>query len=121
MNNFLLKFFENIGRKKPACFFIIFVLSFLFFFFVIQPFNTFPDPDSFYHAKMGVLTADGFVKDFPWLQFTGLKDYFTDHHLAYHILLVPFIFFFGPLLGTKIASVFFASLLISVLYLFLKE
>lgn len=120
MSNFLEKFLQNIGRRTPVCFFIVFILSFLFFYFVIQPLDTFPDPDSFYHAKIGEMMRDGIIDDFPWLQFTGLKNYFTDHHLLYHLFLIPFISFFGGLLGTKIASVFFAALLMAIFYWLLK-
>ncbi|MEA3272736.1 MAG: hypothetical protein U9P90_03660, partial [Patescibacteria group bacterium] len=67
------------------------------------------------------MIKDGVVDDFPWLQFTGLKDYFTDHHLLYHIFLIPFIILFGTLFGAKIASVSFAALLVAVVYWFLRS
>ena len=100
---------------------LLFVVSFsLFSYFQISP--TFPDPDSFYHAKMAVLIRDqGIVADFPWLQFTVLKDYYIDHHFLYHVALVPFVTFLDPLVGVKLATALFAALLILIFYWFLKK
>ena len=47
--------------------------------------------DSFYHAKMGEMMADGVLQQFPWLFFTSLHDKFVDHHLLFHLALWPFI------------------------------
>jgi hypothetical protein len=94
----------------------IFIFALLFFGW-LQANYTLPDPDSFYHAKMAVLMRDsGIVKDFPWLQATTLKDSFTDHHLFYHFLLIPFVSLFDPLIGIKISQVIFASLAVFLIY-----
>jgi hypothetical protein len=102
-------------------YFLLFVLSFsLFSYFQISP--TFPDPDSFYHAKMAVLTRDqGIVTDFPWLQFTVLKDNYANHHFLYHLVLVPFVTFLDPIVGIKLATATFAAVLILIFYWFLQK
>ncbi len=109
------------SNHQPLKYFFLFVISFsLFSYFQISP--TFPDPDSFYHAKMAVLIRDqGIVKNFPWLQFTVLKDYYIDHHFLYHVALVPFVTFLDPIVGIKLATATFAALLIIVFYWFLNK
>jgi len=95
-------------------YFLLFAVSFSFFAY-LQSFPTFPDPDSFYHAKMAVLIRDqGIITDFPWLQFTVLKDYYIDHHFLYHLTLVPFVTFLDPLVGVKLATATFGALLILI-------
>ena len=80
------------------------------------------DPDGFYHAKMAWFLSQGkIIKDFPWMQFSSLKDNFTDQHFLYHILLVPFIYLKSPLIGIKIATVVFSSLAVLVFYYLLKK
>lgn len=102
-------------------YFLLFAVSFSFFAY-LQSFPTFPDPDSFYHAKMAVLIRDqGVVTDFPWLQFTVLKDYYIDHHFLYHVALVPFVTFLDPLVGIKLATATFGALLIFIFYWLLKK
>ncbi len=108
-------------NHKLLKYFLLFIVSFLLFSY-FQHFPTFPDPDSFYHAKMAILIRDqGIVKDFPWLQFTVLKNYYIDHHFLYHILLVPFVTFSNPLVGVKLATAFFATILILAFYWFLEK
>lgn len=99
----------------------LFIIAFaIFSFFQYSP--TFPDPDSFYHAKMAVLIRDqGIVKDFPWLQFTVLKDYYIDHHFLYHVSLIPFVIFLDPLVGIKLATALFGALFILIFYWFLQK
>lgn len=79
---------------------------------------TLKDPDAFYHAKMGLLMSEqGIITDFPWMQFTTLKDHFADHHLLYHAALVPFIKIIGdPLWALKTANIIFCTLVILTIY-----
>ena len=89
---------------------------------VVEARPAFPDPDSFYHAKMALMIRDqGFVHEFPWLRETVLAEHYVDHHLLYHILLIPFVSFATPLVGMKISAVVFALLAFYVLYRVLKE
>ncbi len=81
----------------------------------------FPDPDSFYHAKMALIIRDqGFIHQFPWLQYTTLADRYVDYHLGYHILLIPFVTIFDPLVGMKVAAGVFGLIAFYVLYRVLK-
>jgi len=81
------------------------------------------DPDGFYHAKMAVFLRQGIIlKSLPWMQFSTLRDHFTDHHLLYHILLAPFTLIQdNPLLGVKIAAIVFAAIMVTVFYWLLKK
>lgn len=88
----------------------------------IQWNNFIGDPDGFYHAKLAQLISQGiFIKSLPWMQFSTLKDNFTDHQLLYHILLAPFTIFWDPLLAVKIATVFFSMAMILIFYWLLKK
>ncbi len=83
---------------------------------------TFADPDSFYHAKMAsFLISRGAVTEFPWLSATTLAHGFVDHHFLYHLLLVPFVWLFSPLIGLKIFTVLLSSLTIVAIFGFLKK
>ena len=46
--------------------------------------------DGMYHLRMARLYAErGLFTDFPWMQFAFTQDYWVDHHLLYHLLLIP--------------------------------
>ena len=97
----------------------VFVVSFVVF-FVLQNNAIFADPDSFYHARMAVLTSEqAAIRHFPWLPFTTLGHHYIDQHWLYHVFLVPFVKILDPLAGIKLATVFFASILITVAVWFL--
>lgn len=103
---------------------IIFILIFTYF-FLLQSTSHFADPDSFYNTKMALLMKEQFIfKEFPWLQFSVLKDNYIDHHFLYHVFLIPFVSLakigINPLLGVAISALFFATLLIFIFYLILK-
>lgn len=107
--------------KYRLAYLFLFLISF-FLFFWLQDTRTFADPDSFYHTKIAILIKDqGIINDFPWLQFTTLKDYYIDHHLLYHLALIPFIIFLEPLIGVKLAAIVFAALLLMAIYWFLRR
>jgi hypothetical protein len=112
---------KNFFYKYKLNYVFLFFIAF-FFFFWLQNSQTFADPDSFYHAKMALLMKDqGIIQNFPWLQFTTLKNLYIDHHLLYHVFLIPFVIFGDPLFGTKLAAISFAALLITVIYWFLRR
>ncbi|MBU1202583.1 hypothetical protein KKH39_00855 [Patescibacteria group bacterium] len=88
----------------------------------IQWNNFIGDPDGFYHAKLAIWLRQGhFIQSLPWMQFSTLRDSFTDHHLLYHILLAPFTYIPNPLVGVKIATVVFAVLMVMTFYWLLKR
>ncbi|MBI3572698.1 MAG: hypothetical protein HY092_00665 [Candidatus Kerfeldbacteria bacterium] len=99
----------------------IFSLAFLVFLY-LQASPNFADPDSFYHAKMALLIRQqGVVTKFPWLQLTVLGQNYTDQHLLYHVALIPFVAWFSPLVGLKLATVFFGATLITVVYWVMRQ
>lgn len=81
------------------------------------------DPDGFFHAKIASLLAHGhFLKSMPWMQFSSLRDNFTDQHLLYHLLQAPLTLINNdPLLGVKISAVIFATAQALVFYWLLKK
>ncbi|MDD5342752.1 MAG: hypothetical protein PHI73_05480 [Patescibacteria group bacterium] len=101
---------------------IIFGLAFIFF-FVLQYNQTLADPDSFYHAKMALLTEDhGIIKTFPWLSdFTVLGKAYADQHFLYHVFLIPFVSWLHPIAGLKLATVVLASLFVLAFYWLLRR
>ncbi|MBI4598654.1 hypothetical protein HY734_00485 [Candidatus Uhrbacteria bacterium] len=82
---------------------------------------SFPDPDSFYHAKMALILRDqGLLYAFPWFQFTELKDTFANPHLLYHAALIPFVSAFDPLVGMRVSAVVFGLVALASLFLVLR-
>lgn len=73
---------------------------------------SFADPDSFYHVRLTTMLRDhGLVREFPWTQSSLYRDLFIDHHLGYHLLLLPFVSAFASeFTGAKVATVLFATL-----------
>ncbi len=75
------------------------------------------DFDGYYHMKWAQLLWENikakhfFPPTFTWLPLTTLNpnDY-VDHHLLYHILLIPFTWFRDVQTGGKIAAILFASI-----------
>ena len=46
--------------------------------------------DGMYHLRMARLYGErGIFTDFPWMQFAFTRDFWVDHHLLYHLLLIP--------------------------------
>lgn len=112
---------KNKLKKWPIDYLSLFII-FLSFYYWWQRKPIIGDPDGFYHAKMAQLIAKGeILQTLPWMQFSTLKDSFTDHHFIYHLLLSFFIHFFDPLWAVKIASVIFATLAALALYHFFKK
>ncbi len=60
------------------------------------------------------------LPEFNWLPLTVLgPDTYADHHFLFHLLQIPFLWFFEPVMAAKIAAVFYSSLAIfSVYWLF---
>jgi hypothetical protein len=108
------------ARRRRLDYVAVFSVTAVFF-WLVQGSGRFLDPDSFYHAKMGLLTLqNGIVFDFPWLPFTTLARHFADHHYIYHLLLAPFILWLGPLYGTKLATAVFAAAAVTAFYWMLR-
>lgn len=105
------------ARQWPWLSYVVVYVGAFILFMVFQASPYFADPDSFYHAKMALLIRDqGIVHQFPWLQLTVLGQQYTDQHLLYHVLLIPFVTWFPPLIGLKLATVVFGATLVTVFY-----
>lgn len=99
----------------------VFIFS-LFYLGYIQWSPYIADPDSFYHIKLSILISKlGIIYNFPYLPFTVLKNIFIDHHLLYHVFLIPFTTLLPPIIGAKISQVLLASILVVVFYWLLKK
>ncbi|MBI4250670.1 hypothetical protein HY622_03720 [Candidatus Uhrbacteria bacterium] len=105
------------------------LFTWLFFVFVIlyatalHTAATFNDPDSFYHARITELMIEkrGILTEFPWLPFTAFSQSFIDHHLAYHLFLIPFIALWGGVWGIKVATVVAFVAVIAAVYALLAH
>jgi len=80
------------------------------------------DFDGYYHIKWSRMLWDNlraghFPPAFPWLPLTTLnaRDY-VDHHLLFHIILIPFTWFRDLQTGAKVAAILFASLAVFSCY-----
>jgi len=80
------------------------------------------DWDGYYHIRWSSLLWESFksgnwLPDFTWLPLTVLnpQDY-ADHHFLFHLLQIPFLWFFEPVLAAKIATVCYGSLAIFSVY-----
>lgn len=124
-----MKLWQNIAAKAQKLiasnqlilYLAIFMLAFFVFLF-IQSYPTFLDPDSFYHLKMTKLIAQqGPVINFPWLQFTVLKNYYIDHHFLYHVAGIPFVKLLGDFAGYKFYTILLNTVLLVFFYWFFKK
>jgi hypothetical protein len=80
------------------------------------------DWDGYYHIRWSALLWENFsqgkwLPSFDWLPLTVLnpQDY-NDHHFLFHLLQIPFLWFFEPVMAAKIAAVTFASLAVFSVY-----
>jgi hypothetical protein len=80
------------------------------------------DFDGYYHIKWARMLWDNmraghFPPAFPWLPLTTLnaREY-VDHHLLFHIILIPFTWFRDLQTGAKIAAILFGSLAVFSCY-----
>jgi len=80
------------------------------------------DYDGYYHIKWARLMWDNlraghFPPAFPWLPLTTLNSRsYVDHHLLYHIILIPFTWFRDMQTGAKLSAILFASLAVFSCY-----
>ncbi|HEX8250435.1 MAG TPA: hypothetical protein VF599_19830 [Pyrinomonadaceae bacterium] len=80
------------------------------------------DWDGYYHIRWSSLLwesfkSGGWLPEFKWLPLTVLnpQDY-NDHHFLFHLLQIPFLWFFEPVMAAKVATVFFSTLAIFSVY-----
>lgn len=106
----------------PACVFFA-IASGLMAYIQFNPNNPYlSEIDSYYHVKMAeLLQNQGVPQEFPWLYFTTLRDSYVDHHLLFHVLLIPFVNLFGSILGAKLFQVVVVAVACLFFYLVLKN
>ncbi|MFH1111786.1 MAG: hypothetical protein V1712_01810 [Patescibacteria group bacterium] len=112
------------GQKTKFWATALIILTVLAVFFWLQSTPTLADPDSFYHTKITLMIRDyGLPHNFPWMQNSLYKELYIDHHFLYHVLLIPFIsLVVNPLVGIKLATVFFATFsILTIIWLLYKE
>lgn len=80
------------------------------------------DWDGYYHIGWSQELWNSFksghwLPEFKWLPLTVLnsKDY-ADHHFLFHLLQIPFLWFFEPVMAAKVAAITFASLAVFSVY-----
>lgn len=80
------------------------------------------DWDGYYHIKWASLIWENFkhgkwLPTFEWLPLTVLnpRDY-ADHHFLFHLLQIPFLWFFKLETAAKVATVFYSTLAIFSVY-----
>lgn len=80
------------------------------------------DVDGYYHIKWSRLLWEGlksgqFPPPFPYLPLTTLNPQnYVDHHLLFHLLLIPFSLFGDMRIGAKIAAALFGALAVASCY-----
>lgn len=100
---------------------VIFLISLIIFSY-LQFYNGIVDPDAFYHVKLTqLMSQQGLVTDFPWMQFSTWKEGFVDHHFLYHLLMIPFVSFLPPLIGGKVFQIILCSLAVLAFYYLLDK
>ncbi len=110
-----------LDRNRIVAFLLLFLVSLVYFSW-LQDSPYFRDPDSFYHIKMAQLINErGVIYDFPYLNFTILKDGYIDHHFLYHLYLAPFVRWLPPVVGAKLAHIILDSLAIITFFFLLSR
>jgi hypothetical protein len=113
--------FKNFLLKNKDVFFV-FILSFIIFYIVQFSSENLAGNDTYLYIKLAdIIKNYGLIREFPWLSATMISENFTGLHFLYYILLIPFTFFGSLIIGAKIASIFFLSLMLAVFYAILKN
>jgi len=77
--------------------------------------------DGFYHlAQTRLLLEEGLGAAMPWMRFSVFENGWVDHHLGYHVALVPFVAWPGGIVGGKLAAGLFAGAAVGALFLALR-
>ncbi len=80
------------------------------------------DWDGYYHIRWSALLWESlsqgrWLPEFHWLPFTVLgPETYADHHFLFHLLQIPFLWFFEPVMAAKLSTVFYGSLAIFSVY-----
>ncbi|MDM7924064.1 MAG: hypothetical protein QUS14_17370 [Pyrinomonadaceae bacterium] len=80
------------------------------------------DWDGYYHIRWSSLLWESLssgkgLPSFDWLPLTVLNpEHYNDHHFLFHLLQIPFLWFFEPVMAAKVGAIVFATLAIVALY-----
>ena len=80
------------------------------------------DWDGYYHIRWSSELWNSFkgghwLPEFKWLPLTVLSPKkYADHHFLFHLLQIPFLWFFEPVMAAKVAAVVYGSLAIFSVY-----
>lgn len=92
---------------------------------VILQFSTpnIADPDGFYHITHAKIYRERgpLYSEFPWTQFSVMKDLKADIWWGFHLFLIPFTFIKDGILGIKLAGAFITFLTLAGFYWVLKR
>ncbi|MBU0765970.1 MAG: hypothetical protein KJ607_14180, partial [Bacteroidetes bacterium] len=111
-NRFLKNFFE---------YFLVAIISLLFFSYYQYQTEYIPGTDGYYHIKIAYLMRRlGFISEFKWAHFSLWNEHFSDKEFLYHIYLIPFTFFSDLTTGAKLGTVVLAGAGLTSFYAVLK-
>jgi len=80
------------------------------------------DWDGYYHIRWSSMIWENaknfyWLPEFKWLPLTVLNPAnYADHHFLFHLLQIPFLWFFEPVIAAKVAAVFYGSIAIFSVY-----
>jgi hypothetical protein len=80
------------------------------------------DWDGYYHIRWSQILWESLssgrgLPEFKWLPLTILDpQHYSDHHFFFHLLQIPFLWFFEPVTAAKVASVFYGTLAVFSVY-----
>ena len=80
------------------------------------------DWDGYYHIRWSTLLWQNFshgqwLPAFQWLPLTVLNPHdYADHHFLFHLLQIPFLWFFEPVMAAKVAAVTYSSIAVFSVY-----
>ena len=80
------------------------------------------DWDGYYHIRWSALLWENLsqgngLPTFKWLPLTVLNpEHYNDHHFLFHLLQIPFLWLFEPVMAAKVAAVVFSTLAVFSVY-----
>ena len=108
--------------KKNLDLLAVFFISFTAFFITQLSIKYLAGNDSFLYARLAEITCQqGFLKEFPWLNATIMREDFTGLHFLFYALLAPLASLGGLFLAAKIGISFFFAAMNAVFYFLLKQ
>lgn len=110
--------------SKDKLYIIGTIVLFLCIALLIQFFSpNIADPDGLYHITHAKIYKENgiFYSDFPWAQFSVIKDLKADIWYGFHLFLIPFNLFLDRIFGVKFAGAIIAFLTLLMFFWALKR